>query len=100
MIDSALATTRRYIPANIFALFQPNYHLVLSFLAALWYGFPSRKITVIAVTGTKGKSSTVELISALLEEGGHRTALSNTIRFKIAETSWDNKHKMSMPGRF
>jgi UDP-N-acetylmuramoyl-L-alanyl-D-glutamate--2,6-diaminopimelate ligase len=76
------------------------YHWKLSLLAALWYRFPSRKIKVIAVTGTKGKSSTVELINAMLEEAGYKTALSNTIRFKVGDRSWNNLFKMSMPGRF
>lgn len=100
MLDRILAEIRRSIPARIFAFFQPAYHLTLSFLAALWYRFPSRRIKVIGVTGTKGKSSTVEILSAVLEEAGRKIAVSNTIRFKIGERSWDNLYKMSMPGRF
>jgi len=69
-------------------------------LAAFWYRFPSHKIKVIAVTGTKGKSSTVEILSAILEEAGYKTALSDTIRFKIGNHSSENLYKMSMPGRF
>lgn len=75
------------------------YHSFIAFASAVVYRFPSKKIKVIAVTGTKGKSSTVEIINAILEEAGHTTALSNTIRFKIADASTDNKYKMSMPGR-
>jgi UDP-N-acetylmuramoyl-L-alanyl-D-glutamate--2,6-diaminopimelate ligase len=73
---------------------------MLSFLAAFWYRFPSRKIKVIGVTGTKGKSSTVEILNAILEEAGYKTAISNTIRFKVGDISSDNLYKMSMPGRF
>ena len=72
----------------------------MSFLAAVFYGFPSRQIKVIAVTGTKGKSSTTEILSAILEQGNFRTSLSNTIRCKIGDDSRPNMHKMSMPGRF
>ena len=100
MLDSILARTRRYIPARLFRLLNPAYHWTLSFLAALWYRFPSRSIKVIAVTGTKGKSSTVEILNAILEEAGYKTALSNTIRFKVGDISSDNLYKMSMPGRF
>ena len=88
------------IPERIFTFFQPAYHRTLGFMAAVLYRFPSRKIKVIAVTGTKGKSTTVEIISALLEEAGYKTALSNTIRYKIGGGSHDNHFKMSMPGRF
>lgn len=100
MIDSFLAKTRRFIPAPIFKVVNPIYHWKLAFLAALWYRFPSRKLKVIAVTGTKGKSSTVEILNAILEEAGYKTAVSNTIRFKVGDVSSDNLYKMSMPGRF
>lgn len=100
MLDSILGKIRRIIPTKLFGIFQPAYHLTLSFMAALWYRFPSRHIKVIAVTGTKGKSSTVEILNAILEEAGYKTALSNTIRFKVGDISSENLYKMSMPGRF
>jgi UDP-N-acetylmuramyl-tripeptide synthetase len=100
MLDTTLAKIRSKIPAKLFAFFQPAYHWTLSFLAALWYRFPSRKIKVIGITGTKGKSSTVEILNAILEEAGYKTALSNTIRFKVGDLSSENLFKMSMPGRF
>jgi len=73
---------------------------MLAFLGAVRYRFPSRKIYVVGVTGTKGKSTVTELIAAILEEAGHTVALSNSIRFKIADESERNLYKMSMPGRF
>ncbi len=100
MLDKTLSHARRFIPTRVFGFFQPAYHWSLALLAAIVYRFPSRKIKVIAVTGTKGKSSTVELINAMLEEAGYKTALSNTIRFKVGEISSENLYKMSMPGRF
>lgn len=100
MLDTTLSKIRRFIPSKIFNFFQPIYHYKLALLAAIFYGFPSKKIKVIAVTGTKGKSTTTEIINAILEKAGYRTALSNTIRFKVAEKNWNNKYKMSMPGRF
>ncbi len=79
---------------------RPVYHYGLALLAALFYRFPSRQIKVVAVTGTKGKTSVTEIENAILEEAGHKTALSNTIRFKIGSDSRPNLYKMSMPGRF
>lgn len=73
---------------------------MLSFIAALIYGFPSNKITVVGVTGTKGKTSTIEIISAILEEAGLKTALAGTLRFKIGNETQKNNYKMTMPGRF
>ncbi len=100
MIDSILGKIRPYIPVKLFHSLQPVYHWSMSLSAALWYRFPSRHIKIIAVTGTKGKSSTVEILNAILEEAGYKTALSNTIRFKIGGASFENLYKMSMPGRF
>lgn len=76
------------------------YHYSLALLGAIIYRFPSRSLFVIGITGTKGKSSTTEIINAILEKAGYKTALSNTIRFKIADSSQTNLYKMSLPGRF
>lgn len=75
------------------------WHFFIAYAAAAWYGFPSRKLFVIGVTGTKGKSSTAEMMNAILEEAGYRTALASTIRFKIEKDSRPNLFKMTMPGR-
>jgi UDP-N-acetylmuramoyl-L-alanyl-D-glutamate--2,6-diaminopimelate ligase len=99
-MEKILRTTEKLVPRSLYTFFQPIYHWKLAFLGALMYRFPSKNITVIGVTGTKGKSSTVELISAILEEAGYKTALTNTIRFKIGDSAERNMFKMSMPGRF
>lgn len=99
-MESLLRIAKKVIPRRLFAASQPYYHRSLAFLAALYYGFPSRHIKVIGVTGTKGKSSTTEIINTLLYEAGYQTAVLGTIRFKIAEKEIPNKFKMTMPGRF
>src|SRR3954465_15254604 len=76
------------------------YHFCLAYLGAAIYNFPSDKILVIGVTGTKGKSSTTEMVNAILEEAGYKTALLNSIRIKTKDDSKPNKMRMSMPGRF
>ncbi len=91
---------RALIPKRLYRALQPYYHSLLATLGALLYRFPSRHIYVVGVTGTKGKSTTTELITTILEEAGHTVALSNTIRFNVADESKPNLHKMSMPGRF
>ncbi len=63
------------------------------------YGFPSKKLFVVGVTGTKGKSSTLELMSAIMESAGIKTALLNSVRRKVGEVSVPNKYHNSMPGR-
>ncbi len=98
-MEKILRFVEKLIPKKIYRWGQPLYHSAIALASAIYYRFPSRKIKIIAVTGTKGKSSTVELINAILEEAGYQTALSNTIRFKIGNKTRPNRFKMSMPGR-
>lgn len=91
---------KKIIPVSIFRLLQPIYHYKMALISVIFYGFPSRKIKVIGVTGTKGKSTVTEIISSILEEAGFKVALSNTIRFKIGKKEERNLYKMTMPGRF
>jgi UDP-N-acetylmuramoyl-L-alanyl-D-glutamate--2,6-diaminopimelate ligase len=100
MLDKILFYIRKLIPVKLFKSLQPVYHYSMAVLGALIYLFPSRKLIVVGVTGTKGKSSVTEILNAILEEAGFKTAVSNTIRFKIDKESKNNLYKMSMPGRF
>lgn len=77
-----------------------NYHRFLAWAGAHLYRFPSKEVVVIGVTGTKGKTTTVELINSILETAGYKTAIISTLRFKIGNTSHRNMLKMTMPGRF
>ncbi|MBI2476383.1 MAG: UDP-N-acetylmuramyl-tripeptide synthetase [Candidatus Taylorbacteria bacterium] len=91
---------KKIIPRKLFLTLQSPYHYLLAWLGAIVYRFPSRYIKVVAVTGTKGKSSVVELVNAVLEEAGFKTALLGTIRFKVGDESKPNLYKMTTPGRF
>lgn len=99
-MEKLLNMGRRLLPGRILKVLRPIYHYLLTFTGALIYRFPSRKIKVVGVTGTKGKSSVSELINAVLEEAGYKTAVASTIRFKIGKDSRPNLFKMTMPGRF
>lgn len=87
-------------PDRILRTIRPPYHFLLSWLGTMIYHHPSRELTVIAVTGTKGKSTVVELITAILAANQKKVASLSTIQFRIDGDIKRNLHKMTMPGRF
>lgn len=91
---------RRLIPKKIFTTLQPFYHAFMAGLGTIIYRFPANKLTVVGVTGTKGKSTTSEILTHILETSGKKVFLSSTIHFKIAGAEKPNLLKMTMPGRF
>lgn len=76
------------------------YHYILALLGVIFYCFPSRKIKIIGVTGTNGKTTVVNLTTKILEEAGYKVVSLSSIKFKIGEREWPNTLKMTMPGRF
>ncbi|MDP3991147.1 MAG: UDP-N-acetylmuramoyl-L-alanyl-D-glutamate--2,6-diaminopimelate ligase [Candidatus Nealsonbacteria bacterium] len=86
---------KKFIPSFLLSF----YHLFLAFLGAVIYGFPSKKIKVIGVTGTNGKTTVVDLTTHILEKAGYKVASLSSIKFKIAEKERKNVLKMTMPGR-
>ena len=63
----------------------PDTRAGLSALAAAFHDFPARKLTVVGVTGTDGKSTTCYLTAAMLEAAGHRTGMIGGVQFKIGD---------------
>jgi len=76
------------------------YHYFWAFFSALFYLFPSGKMIIIGITGTNGKSTTVDMVSKILIAAGNKTASISSLRFQINEKVWQNRLKMTMPGRF
>jgi len=87
---------KKFIPEP----FLDFYHFILAFLGEMIYRFPSKQLKVIGVTGTSGKSTVVEMTAKILEEAGYKVASLSSIKFKIGEKEWQNKLKMTMPGRW
>lgn len=88
---------KKFIPKFIFSI----YHYLLSLIGAILYGFPSKKLIVIGITGTNGKTTVVFLITEILAlQLRNKVASLSSIKFKIGKKEWPNKLKMTMPGRF
>jgi UDP-N-acetylmuramoyl-L-alanyl-D-glutamate--2,6-diaminopimelate ligase len=99
-MDTVRNLIKKLLPKKVFQFFQPHYHYLLALIGAIRYHHPSKNIVVIGVTGTKGKSSTTEILGHLLRAHGKKVATLSTIQFSIDGNSEPNLYKMTMPGRF
>lgn len=99
-MSTLLYWIKRFVPGFLLERIRPPYHFALAYIGNFIYQSPSKELTVIAVTGTKGKSTVTELIATILEADGHTVASLSTIQFKIGSEVERNPFKMTTPGRF
>lgn len=99
LINAVVGILKKIVPGWLVKPLLPLYHRALAFLLAFSYGFPARSMTVIGVTGTKGKSSVSDMLFTVLRHAGYPVAVAGTIRFAINDSSEPNLYKMTMPGR-
>jgi len=71
------------------------FHKLKAVLASIIYRFPSRYLHVIGITGTKGKTTTTNLIAAILQEAGYKIGMTSTVGFQIGTLKWLNEAKMT-----
>jgi UDP-N-acetylmuramoyl-L-alanyl-D-glutamate--2,6-diaminopimelate ligase len=99
IVERIVRILKKIVPEWLVRPLRPLYHRVLASVMAFTYGFPARELTVIGITGTKGKSTTAEMVFSILRKAGYKTALLSTIRFAIEDNSERNLFKMTLPGR-
>lgn len=76
------------------------YHFALAYIGAFWYGFPSRKMVVIGIVGTRGKTTVGNLLWSCLTAAGYKVGLTGTANIRIGNEEQMNPFHMTMPGRF
>ncbi len=72
------------------------WHFFNSLFYSIYWNFPSKKIIIIGITGTKGKTSTANFIWSVLNSAGIKTGLISTANIKIGNKSQLNKFHMTM----
>ncbi|MSR71600.1 MAG: UDP-N-acetylmuramyl-tripeptide synthetase [Candidatus Taylorbacteria bacterium] len=86
---------RKILPTAFLNLYFSSY----PFIGNLFFGQPSRKIKLIAITGTDGKSSSVIFTARILKEAGYKVGFFSSISYSDGNQEHPNNFKMTMPGR-
>lgn len=68
----------RFVDAPVTQVKVENARSAMSYIAAAFYGYPARKLRMVGVCGTKGKTTTSYLVKAILEQAGFKTGLIGT----------------------
>lgn len=76
------------------------YHYLRGVLAHAYYRNPTRDMVVIGITGTKGKSTTTNLVARGLEASGKKVCMFSTVNLALDGTWWKNPYKMTSPDPF
>ncbi|MDD2823035.1 MAG: UDP-N-acetylmuramoyl-L-alanyl-D-glutamate--2,6-diaminopimelate ligase [Candidatus Daviesbacteria bacterium] len=89
-----LKTLKKHIPLSVI-----NYgkHLPEAVLANVQNGFPGKKLKVIGVTGTDGKTTTVNMIYRILQAAGKKVSMISTINAEIGGKSYDTGLHVTSP---
>lgn len=74
-----------------------NSRQALADCAALIHNFPSRRLNVLGITGTDGKTTTTYLLTSILEAAGSRPGLISTVETRVGGVTRSGKNRMTTP---
>lgn len=64
----------------------------LAYLSATWFGHPADALTIVGITGTKGKTTTAHMIKSILEKDGYRVGMIGTLGAYIGSQQYPTKN--------
>jgi len=81
-----------YVPFSMTVIKVDNTREALALISAKWFDYPAKKMTLIGLTGTKGKTTTAHMVKKIIEAGGNKTAMIGTIGAFIGEEKIETKN--------
>ncbi len=81
-----------YVPYNMTVIRVANARKALALVSAAWFGNPADKLTIIGLTGTKGKTTTAHMIKSILEAAGNKVGMIGTIGTFIGTEKIETKN--------
>ena len=84
-------TVRKVLPKGGVRLVEDKYRRSRAKVVSTWYGNPSRDLKILGVTGTNGKTTTVNFLNEILKEAGHTTAMFSTAQIEVGGKTELNK---------
>lgn len=90
-------TARRLLPNQLVHRLEESYRRNRARLVSARFGNPARGLRVIAVTGTNGKTTTVNYFNEILKEAGHTTAMFSTATIEVADKARRNDLNATVP---
>lgn len=81
-------------------LIKGLYHAIIAIVSVLWFRFPGKKLTIIGVTGTDGKTTTTTLIYEILKASGIHVSMISSVHAVIAGKSYDTGFHVTTPNAY
>ncbi len=73
------------------------YHLLVATSASFFFGFPSKRLMIIGVTGTDGKTTTVHMIYEILKSAGNKVSMISSVNAQICSKAFDTGFHVTTP---
>lgn len=89
---AAALAVEEFLPLDVSQLKVADTRQMMGYLAAEVYGYPSRRLELIGVTGTNGKTTITYLIERIAQQSGRKTGLIGTLGSRIGDKDYPGQH--------
>jgi len=90
------STIKHLLPKSALQPVVNGYHLLQAITYSTRFGFPARKLRVVMITGTNGKTTTAAYVAKILEAAGHRVGVISTAFYQFGDKVVPNEDNMTV----